>query len=327
MILTILKVIGILLLAVLGLVLLLIVLALVLPVRYRLSCTAEHDKKPEALLKISYFFHILRARAEYTDALYVKVKVLFFTVFQLKIPDKDDEGPDSDAEYDLSELDEALEELDEEKDEQEPYDTDSSDYTDTSEEADESDDEPVEISTETEENESSEDLDKSEASEEQDEPEDKAFDKIKSKIDEICDKIRRVRSEIRYYKNLYNSNAAKNAIYIIKKRLKHILKKVLPRRAHADIVFGFDSPDLTGKVYCIYTIFSNRFDRSSCVIPDFENKTFEGTVFCKGHFNLWCIIWNLLLIVLNKNVRKIYRSYKHHSKRKENEEGACDKAA
>ena len=322
-ILKILQIIGIVLLSVVGLVLLLVILALVLPVRYRLSCNAEAEKKPEARFKLTYFLGILRATADYTDALYVKVKVLFFTVFQMKIPDKDsDEG----EEYDLSELDEALEALDEEDQVSDNDVVQEEAIEDSSEEVTEEPD-----SSETEESENSEEepeiSDESDTSEETDDEENSVFDKIKSKIDEICDKIKRVRSEIRYYRNLYNSNEAKNALYIIKKRLKRILKKILPRRAHADLTFGFDSPDLTGKVYGIYTMFAGRFDKSSIVRPDFDRKVFEGSLYCKGHFNLWCILWNGLMIILNRNVLKIYRSYKHHSKRKENHEAAEEKAA
>ncbi len=322
-ILKILQIIGIVLLSVVGLALLLVILALVLPIRYRLSCNAEAEKKPEARFKLTYFLGILRATADYTDALYVKVKVLFFTVFQMKIPDKDS---DDGEEYDLSELDEALEALDEEDQVSDNDVVQEEAAEDLSEEFTEEPD-----SSETEESETPEEepeiSDESDASEETDDEENSVFDKIKSKIDEICDKIKRVRSEIRYYRNLYNSNEAKNALYIIKKRLKRILKKMLPRRAHADLTFGFDSPDLTGKVYGIYTMFAGRFDKSSIVRPDFDRKVFEGSLYCKGHFNLWCILWNGLMIILNRNVLKIYRSYKHHSKRKENHEAAEKKAA
>ncbi len=327
MILKILQIIGIVLLSALGLILVLIILALVLPVRYRLSCTAEADKKPEVLLKISYFFSILRARAEYTDAFYVQVKVLFFTIFKLRIPD---DNKDESEEYDLSELDEALEALDEEEEES-PENT--ADVTDDPgfEESDnpaesEISDENV---SEDEISDDEETIETAESAEEDnpDDEEDSAIHKIKLKFGEICDKIRRARSEYRYYRNLYNSNEAKNAIFTVKKRLKRILKKILPRKAHADITFGFDSPDLTGKVYGIYTLFAKRFDASSCVIPDFERKVFEGNLYCKGHFNLWCILWNALCVILNRNVIKLYRSYKHHSKRKENHEAAEEKAA
>ena len=309
-ILKILQIIGILLLSLVGLVLLLIILALVLPVTYRLSCKAEAGSRPLGFLKSSYFLGLLRARAEYTDALYVKVKVLFFTVFQMKIPDKES---GDEEEYDLSELDEALEELDDEEDTL-PEDT-------------LSEEEFAEDSSPEEDSDTEESVEEPDDSEETDEPDAGFFDKIKSKIEEICDKIKRVRSEIRYYRNLYNSNEAKNALFVIKKRLKRIFKKVLPRKAHADITFGFDSPDMTGKVYGIYTMIAGRFDRTSSVRPDFERKLFEGNIYCKGHFNLWCILWNGLLIILNRNVLKLYRSYKHHNKKKEKEEAVTDKAA
>jgi len=306
-ILTILKVAGIVLLSLLGLILILAFLALVLPVRYRLSCTAEEGKRPQALLKISYFLRIIRARAEYTDALYVSVKVFFFTIFQMQIPDKD-QGEEE--EYDLSELDEALDALDEEEEAQ-TFDLETAAEDEVSDESDTGEDAEISQEPET----------------DDEEPSDSLYDKIKFKVDEICDKIRRVRSEIRYYRNLYNSNEAKNALFVIKKRLMRILKKLMPRRAHADVTFGFDSPELTGKVYGLYTIFAKRFDRASRVIPDFDRKIFEGDLWCKGHFNIWCFIWNGLAIILNKNVRKIYKSYKHHSKRKENEESEGSKAA
>ncbi len=309
-ILKILQIIGILLLSLVGLVLLLIILALILPVTYRISCKAEAGSRPLGFLKLSYFLGLLRARAEYTDALYVKVKVLFFTVFQMKIPDKES---GDEEEYDLSELDEALEELADEED---------AIPEDTVSEEEFAEDSSPEEDTDTEES-----VEEPDDSEETDEPDAGFFDKIKSKIEEICDKIKRVRSEIRYYRNLYNSNEAKNALFVIKKRLKRIFKKVLPRKAHADITFGFDSPDLTGKVYGIYTMIAGRFDRTSSVRPDFERKIFEGDIYCKGHFNLWCILWNGLLIILNRNVLKLYRSYKHHNKKKEKEEAVSDKAA
>ncbi len=321
MILTILKVIGIVLLSLLGLVLVLAILALVLPVRYRLACNAEEGNRPAVLLKISYFIGLFRARADYTDALYIKVKVLFFTIFQMKIPDKEeDEG----EEYDLSELDEALEALDDEEEEPGVSEVMSEDETETEPPEDEPESEV------TDEPDFSEELPENEVpdeSEEYEEPKESAYDKIRSKIDEICDKIKRARSEIRYYRNLYNSNEAKNALFVIKKRLMCILKKLMPRRAHADVIFGFDSPDLTGKVYGIYTLFAKRFDKTSNVEPDFDRKVFEGNIYCKGHFNAWCILWNGLAIILNKNVRKIYKSFKHHNKKKENEGAAEDKAA
>lgn len=334
-ILKILQIIGIVLLSLLGLVLVLVILALVLPVTYRLTLLAEADKQPVGKLKISYFLGLLRARAEYTDAFYVKVKVLFFTIFQMKIPDK---GESEEEEYDLSELDEALEALDEEEEgnitpEAASETDDSLENTEESSTEDEisayNSENPAEEPENEAENafetdeESSENLD----SDEDDADEDSFTDKIKFKVDEICDKIKRVRLEIRYYRNVYNSNEAKNAIYVIKKRLKKIFSKIIPRRVHADVTFGFDSPDITGKVFGIYTLFAKRFDRTSKVVPDFERKIFEGEIFCKGYFNVWCILWNGLMIILNKNVRKIYKSYKHHTRTKDKEEAASDKAA
>ena len=316
-ILKILQIVGIVLLSLLGLVLVLAFLPLVLPVNYCLSATAEAEKKPVAKLKITYFLGLLRARADYTDALYVTVKVLFFTVFQMQIPDKNEsEG----EEYDLSELDDALEELDKEEEDENPGNREEN--ADPEENIPEEDGiSDTEPGNEPENDDvSDEESAKTPDSEEDEEDSDSFTDKIKFKVEEFCDRIKRVRSEIRYYRNVYNSNEAQNALYFIKKRMKRMLSRI---RVHADVTFGFDSPDLTGKVYGIYTMFARRFDRKSIVRPDFNRKIFEGEIFCKGRLYIYGLLW----IVLKKDVRKIYRSIKHHTGRKENEEAAADKAA
>ena len=147
------------------------------------------------------------------------------------------------------------------------------------------------------------------------------MEKIKCKYRAFYDKIVKVRSEIRYYRNILNSNEAAYALRVIKKRLKKVLKLILPRKVTCDLVYGFSSPDLTGKVYGLYCMFRNRFSKGSKVIPDFENEVFEGFIEAKGHFNLICILHNLVCIVLNRNCRKIYRSLKHHRNKSDHEAG------
>ncbi|MCR4791916.1 MAG: DUF2953 domain-containing protein [Lachnospiraceae bacterium] len=309
-ILTILKIIGIVLLALVIFVLASVIVALVYPFTYRLKAVKTEGGKLTAMFRLSYFLGIFRLLARYEDCLTVKFKIFCFTMFSVKIPDKDD--GDSDEEIDLSELDEAIEEEFAAK-EKPDADTSEEDANgpeeDTDNDSDHDSDDGSDLIEE----------DSADTEEESDEEEDSVFDKIKFKFSEIYDKIDKVRSEIRYYYNIYNSNEGKNALYVLKKRLIRILKKILPRKVSANFRFGFDSPDLTGKAYGIYCMISDRFTKGSEVTPDFENKVFEGKVVAKGYFNLWGILFNAACIVLNRNVLKIIKSVKKHSHKKTEE--------
>lgn len=365
-ILKILSVLGIVLLCLLGLILFVAVLILVMPVTYRIKAAADEDVPVNAEFKGSYFLGLVRAFAKYEKVLDIKVRILWFTLFQMTIPDgSDDEDGDGDM---FSGLDDPLDELfADELDEDGGSDGDGSDgydpgltegiegdpdngsdadnesndldndaaEADTASEGAGTEEKGDDISGDTSGNGDGDSPDETGSGDETgsddvdsgDEEKENIFDKIKYKLSGIYDKIQDVRSEIRYYRNVWNSNEAKNALRVIKKRLLKILKKILPRRISADVTYGFSSPDMTGKVFGIYCLIRKRFDKKSVVIPDFDRQVFIGKVSAFGMFNLWGILINLICIVLNRNVLKIFKSVRRHLGKKKKAAEELDRAA
>ena len=344
-ILTILKFIGIGLLCILGFILAVLILVLVLPVRYRLDVSKKPEDKLYAKAKVTYFFGLIRAFAGYRDYLEVKAKIAWFTLFEMKLPDPDEEDdedlPDDDLDEEFDELlneelsDDGLDEqLNEElsDDDLNMSDETAGVCTEQSEDAiDDETDDPYDPDGDL----SPEDAEGADFAEDAENTgdadgndEESQLDKLKYKFSGIYDKIQKVRSEIRYYWNIYNSNEGKNSLYTIKKHLKKIVLKLLPRKIRAKLKYGFKTPDLTGKVYGIYCLISNRLTKDSEVVPDFDNEVFEGSVTAKGFFNIWSILIHGICIILNRNVLKIIKSVKRHNAGKEeNPEGASQKAA
>lgn len=356
-ILKILSVIGIVLLCLVGLILVLLLLVLILPVKYMLKASKEKETELNAVFKLTYFFRILRALAVYEKKkVTVSVKVLWFKLFSMEFPQKDDED-----EMSYEEFDEILEEeLSDDDFEITSVDT-ISEYA-GSEPSDGAEDDSSTVSSSVSDEELHNDLfgddedesgtgeesvnpggsdDMSGTGEEADPSDTSDYDsdepdclsgkvsalisKIKCKISAIYDKIKKVRSELRYYRNILNSNEAAYALRVIRKRLKKIFKLILPRRVRCDLIYGFSSPDITGKVYGLYCLIRNRFAKGSRVCPDFENAVFEGYIEAKGHFNLICLLYQALCIILDRNCRKIYRSLRYH-KNKDSESGANTEA-
>ncbi len=322
-ILTILKIIGIVILSVLGLAVLLVLLVLILPVKYRVSAVKHDEDALNAHLKITYFLRLFRVFADYDGKLTVAAKVLWFTVFKMEYPDEDSDSCGDD------ELDELLQQMDEEyesefaEDDIEPAESDTVTETEAetdsgSETSDETGEDPgtetndAEYQTDTEGNDTPEEPETAD----EDAPED-FFSKIKYKYRAICDKIDTVRSEYRYYRNVINSNEAHYALRCVKKALRKIFKAVLPRKIYANVTYGFSSPDITGKVYGLYCLIKNRFDKGSVVTPDFDREIFDGEVRATGHFCLMTILVAGISVLLNCNVRKIYRSFKKHNQKVE----------
>lgn len=297
-ILKILQIIGIVLLSILGFILVMLILILVMPVRYSVDVSKKPEDKLKGKLKVTYFFGIVRALAEYEEVFEVNAKVLWFKIFSMKIPDKDADDSDD---ISLDDLDDAL-------DEEFPEDGSSGDGFTYDKEDDMTSDTDDELTFES--------FDETEDNDDDGDPEG-PFAKLKYKFEEICDKIDKVKSEIRYYYNIYNSNEGKNALKKTGKHLKKIFRKLLPRKITAKVTYGFSSPDLTGKVYGIYCIIEDRFTADSVVTPDFDREVFEGTVKAKGCFNIWGILINVIAIVINKDAIRIIRSVKRHLKKKD----------
>ena len=347
-ILKILSVIGIVLLCLLGLILVLLLLVLVMPVKYRIKATKESEGELNAVFRLTYFFRIVRALAVYeSKKVSVTVKVLRFKLFSMEFPEESPESEFSDEEFDSFLEDELPDEDDfematgnDEPEEDEtagetsPIESEVSDeelHNDLFGDDEETSGENEDVHSEEDESGNPADTDTDEESADEDaedgdsctdEGSDGFFDrisglkkKIKCKYRAFYDKIVKVRSEIRYYRNILNSNEFVYALRVVKKRLKKILKLILPRRIKCDLVYGFSSPDMTGKVYGLYCLIRKRFVKGSRVVPDFDNAVFEGFIEAKGHFNLISILHNLVCIVLNRNCRKIYRSLKHHRNR------------
>ena len=85
--LNILKIIGIILLCILGLLLLLLILILFVPIRYRLKADRKlkADTPVRAEAKITWLMHLISAAYQYPKAPYLKVRILGIPVYSTEI--------------------------------------------------------------------------------------------------------------------------------------------------------------------------------------------------------------------------------------------------
>lgn len=282
-ILTILKIIGIIIACIIGLLLLIILSVLSVPIRYKSSGYFREDKYAKVV--ISWFFHLLDVRVIYDkDAITTTIRVFGWKLrrerssnktrrrlFSRKNTKKSTEEKlydigDSELEEDENKIKNKIQLLDENIEE----------YKE-------------ELEKEIE-----------ESDKESDRKQDSWLTKIKRKIVDFIKKILDVISSfIEKIKNTISSiedikklitvwyeylttEDNKKSIVFVKGQLIELLKYAKPKRVKADITFGTGNPASTGQILALISIFYVRFADDIGINPDFEKKILRGEYKLRG---------------------------------------------
>jgi len=91
------------------------------------------------------------------------------------------------------------------------------------------------------------------------------------------------------------------------KRLKRILKGVLPKKIDGTVQFGFEDPYTTGQVLSYAALLLPLYHDKLKLIPVFEQKIFTADVAFKGRIYLITLVFTGLEIWFNRDLRRLYR--------------------
>ena len=150
--------------------------------------------------------------------------------------------------------------------------------------------------------------------------------KIKFTIQGLYDKIKKVWENITYYTDLWNDNDTRGLLNHAKFRLFRILKSIRPRKLRADVLFGTGAPDTTGYAYGAYCMLSPFLGKKATVIPDFERAVLEGTIQASGHVTLAVLLWHGLRVITDRRLWKLLDKLKSHGGKAGKKTGGAEKA-
>ena len=294
--LAILKVIGYILLAILGTLISLILLVLFVPIRY--SVCGYRDEKTESLVyievRISWLLKLLRARYIYPDNPFFRVKILFFTVYDGSKPPKEIKILKEEVKSGASELtDDIIEEVKEEiKDDFTP------------------DEESEKISESTEEIEDESSLPFFRKI-------NQFFKKIVYTIKKFYARMKSTRLRItKFFETLSDyaeklkSDEVKLALSLCSKLLKRIWKNIRPRKIKANLVVGLDDPAQTAKILQVYSILYPYIGENVFIKPDFDRYVINGDFVIRGRITAYVILWAAWKLYWDKNIRKVIKMFK-----------------
>ena len=134
---------------------------------------------------------------------------------------------------------------------------------------------------------------------------------IKDKITNIIDKIKNIYAMIDYYIKVLQDLDTKKIIAKCFKALGSILKHIRPRKLKINGTMGFNTPDVTGKVYGYICMLYPFYGNNVCITPDFENNILEGNLYCRGRIYLSVLVWNALKILVDRKLYKLIHKLKN----------------
>ncbi len=94
-------------------------------------------------------------------------------------------------------------------------------------------------------------------------------------------------------------------------RVIKLIKHILPRKLYGRIYFGFDDPSTTGKVLGVIAILYGRMGEKLKIRPNFEEKELDADARLKGNIRIFTVLLLAALIYFNKDMRKLVKYIKH----------------
>lgn len=142
-------------------------------------------------------------------------------------------------------------------------------------------------------------------------PKDSLLKKIKYTFQNICDKIKVLKQKKDEVSAFLKTESHKSAFKKIWKEIGKLLKALKPKKLTVNAHFGFEDPSLTGKVLTVLSMLYPFYGDNISVQPDFENIILEGDFYIKGKIRLihavklaWNLVWDKNVRITIKDTRK-----------------------
>ena len=320
-VLTFLKILGIILLCVIGFILILLLLILFVPVRYRIDSLIPRTdlekgfdvEKIYAKVSFSWLLHILSGGIVYPENKQFEVRLFGIRIFPLrkkkeKADNKDnkDESKPSGGVVEMSNIPEN-DHVEEAKEEADSVEADSAEISED------------EVSNSSDENATENESD-GEASDEPKsfldvlwniidkvtnilETPQNVFEKIQYTISRVCGKISMIKTTI-------ENDIFKRAFSLVKRKLLRIIKMILPDKCNIRLGLGTGDPAQTAELVGIFgAMYPFLFNKVSFE-PDFDEKVIEMDAHLKGHITVFTIVYSAAVCFFNKDVKKVIRRFK-----------------
>lgn len=138
------------------------------------------------------------------------------------------------------------------------------------------------------------------------------IEKIKTLFSQVINNTKSSFDKIKEIKKFITDNTTKEAYNYGKRIVIKLIKHIFPKRIRADIRFGFEEPHITGQALggiamAFGTLGIN--PKKIVINPDFENKVFQCKARCRGHILLGVAGVYILKFYFKKEIHDIIKRF------------------
>ena len=135
------------------------------------------------------------------------------------------------------------------------------------------------------------------------------LEKIRTFFQTLPQKAHSVSSKLSKGKGILTDEANRASVGLIWGEIKFLVLHYRPRKVKADIRFGLGDPALTGKSLAVLSMIPFFYKKKVQIVPDFETERFfvKGNLDVRGHIRIFHLIRSGLHIWKDKNCKKFIR--------------------
>ena len=119
----------------------------------------------------------------------------------------------------------------------------------------------------------------------------------------LCDIIKNIRSNITYYCNVLKQEETKLAWQACKKQLFSIWNNLKPKKYNVNLHIGMEDPANMGQILGIWGMLYPLHEGNISIEPEFDHYVFEGEFNVRGRITVYIYLWAAYTILYNKNIR------------------------
>ncbi len=131
----------------------------------------------------------------------------------------------------------------------------------------------------------------------------KLYEKLKYTFLKICDTMKTTSDKKDKLILFITDEVHKLALGAVLVEVRRLLRFLKPKKLKADVHFGFEDPYYTGQVLAVLSVIYPFLGDHADIEPDFEQKVLEGSIMISGKVRVLYMIIMLWNLVWNKNVR------------------------
>lgn len=142
------------------------------------------------------------------------------------------------------------------------------------------------------------------------------FQKMKNTITGFLQNIKRVvHNLIRQYRKwdkIFHNKVYQAAFGRLKKEFISLLKHIVPSRMRLNARFSTGAPDTTGITLGVIAMFPMAYQNRWNIVPDFEAEQMyvDAEFDLKGHVFVFQILTSVIRVIFDQNCRKLYHAFR-----------------